>query len=129
MYYLFFTFHLWEWMVKKLRVKSFYATGGKKDWAQGQWQKKLLMEKPLELSTNVWLNTSSGISKKVTLTPKPNKGQRDLLLWKMWPCMKWLNNSQAQALSTDLSSSQNTIKQHLYQLDLVNRLWNTWNIT
>ena len=65
--------------------EPFYTANGKKDRVLGQRQKKLMMWKVLELSTNMWRKTSSDVSGKVTRTSKTNQGLGELLLWKMRP--------------------------------------------
>ena len=94
----FFFWHLWLWQVKKLQLEPFYATWGKKDWVQGQWQKKLMMWKTQEWSMNVWPKIGLDVSRKVIPASKTNQSQGDLLLWKMTPSLKWLNFSLIQTL-------------------------------
>ena len=47
---------------------------------QEQQQKKLMMWKVLELSTNEWHKTSSDIVRKVTPALKTNKGQKPFVV-------------------------------------------------
>lgn len=74
-----------------------------------------------ELRTKMWRKTGSDISRKVTPASKTDQSQEDLLLWMLRRCLKWLNNSQVQALTTEHGSSHNTINRELHKIGLVDR--------
>ena len=86
-----------------------------------------MMWKAMELSLNMWHKIGSDFSWKVTPTSKTNQGQRDLALWKMRPCPKWMNNCQAhwqQNLVLNKATSSDTSINMVLRTD-TEIAWNT----
>ena len=77
---------------------------------KGSSKKKIMSWKAHKHLTNMCHKTDSDVAKKVMPASKTNQGQSSFLLWKMRFCLKWLNNSQAQA---ELRPSQSVINWHL----------------
>lgn len=125
-------FHIWilivdplfyssenEWC-QKIESRIISRRPQRTEWKGSGLKIEIRIRKAQELPTIAWHKTSYDISRLVTpvLTNLTNRSERDFLLWKVSPSLKWLNN---RTLSAELDLSRSTKNQLLHKFGLTIR--------